>query len=54
VILMCSKDGFFQKFESFDKEFVGFQHDFLRRTDQYYKNVPNTKDSQDTKYDEKV
>jgi hypothetical protein len=51
---MCSKDGMFQKFESFDKEFVGFQHDFLRRVDQYYKNVPNTKDSQDTKYDEKV
>jgi len=26
----------------------------LRRVDQYYKNVPDTKDSQDTKYDEKV
>ena len=34
IILMCSKDGFFQKFEVFDKEFVGFQHDFLRRVDQ--------------------
>ena len=54
VVLMCSKDGFFQKFESFDKEFVGFQHDFLRRVDQYYKAIPNTKDNQDTKYDEKV
>ena len=54
IVLMCSKDGMFQKFESFDQEFVGFQHDFLRRIDQYYKNVPNTKDSQDTKYDEKV
>ena len=42
VVLMCSKDGLFQKFESLDKEFVGFQHDFLRRVDQYYKNVPNT------------
>ena len=51
---MCSKDGMFQKFESFDKEFVGFQHDFLRRCDQYYKNVPNQKDGQDTKKDEKV
>ena len=49
IILMCSKDGMFQKFESFDKEFVGFQHDFLRRVDQYYKTVPHTKDSQDTK-----
>ena len=54
VILMCSKDGMFQKFESSDKEFVGFQHDFLRRTDQYYKNVPNTKDEQGTNNDEKV
>tara|TARA_R110002020_G_scaffold220353_1_gene428285 strand:- start:1 stop:720 length:720 start_codon:yes stop_codon:yes gene_type:complete len=54
VILMCSKDGMFQKFESFDKEFVGFQHDFLRRVDQYYKDVPKTKEGQDTKYDEKV
>ena len=49
VVLMCSKDGMFQKFESFDKEFVSFQHDFLRRCDQYYKNVPNQKDGQDTK-----
>jgi len=54
VILMCSKDGFFQKFESFDKEFVGFQHEFLKRTDQYYKNVSNAKDRKDTKNDEKV
>jgi hypothetical protein len=51
VILMCSKDGMFQKFESFDKEFVGFQHDFLRRVDQYYKNVPNTNKGQGTKND---
>ena len=54
IILMCSKDGFFQKFEVFDQEFVKFQHEFLRRTDQYYKNVSNTKDPQDTKNDEKV
>jgi len=54
VVLMCSKDGMFQKFESFDKEFVGFQHDFLRRCDQYYKNVPDQKEGQDTKKDEKV
>ena len=54
IILMCSKDGFFQKFEVFDQEFVKFQHEFLRRTDQYYKNVSNTKDRKDTKNDEKV
>ena len=54
VILMCSKDGMFQKFESSDKEFVGFQHEFLRKCDQYYKNVPNAKDDEGTKNDEKV
>jgi hypothetical protein len=54
VILMCSKDGLFQKFECFDKEFVGFQHEFLRKCDQYYRNVPNAKDEEGTKKDEKV
>ena len=54
IILMCSKDGFFQKFEVFDQEFVDYQHEFLKRTDQYYKNVSDTKDSEDTKNDEKV
>ena len=54
IVLMCSKDGMFQKFESFDQEFVGFQHDFLRRVDQYYKDVPKTKEGQGTKYVEKV
>ena len=54
IILMCSKDGYFQKFEVFDQEFVDYQHEFLKRTDQYYKNVPNTKGEKDTKNDEKV
>ena len=49
IVLMCSKDGFFQKFESFDKEFVGFQHEFLKKTDQYYKNVPKSPNEKDTK-----
>jgi len=49
IILMCSKDGFFQKFEVFDKEFQGCQHEFLRKVDQYHKNVPKTKEGQDTK-----
>ena len=51
IILMCSKDGFFQKFEVSDQEFVDYQHAFLKRTDQYYKNVSNTKGRQDTKND---
>ena len=38
IILMCSKDKLFQKFESSDKEFVGYQHAFLRKVDQYYRN----------------
>ena len=49
VILMCSKDGFFQKFEVLDKEFQGYMHTFLKKVDQYYQNVPKTPDSQDTK-----
>ena len=54
IILMCSKDGFFQKFEVFDQEFVDYQHEFLKKVDQYYKNVSKTKDQKDTKNDEKV
>ena len=37
IILMCSKDGFFQKFEVSDKEFVSYQHAFLKKVDQYYR-----------------
>jgi len=33
---------------------VKYQHEFLKRVDQYYKNVPNTKDDKDTKNGEKV
>ena len=45
VILMCSKDLLFQKFEVSGREFVRHQHDFLRKTDQYYQNVPQQKDA---------
>ena len=38
IILMCTKDKLFQKFESSDKEFVGYQHAFLRKVDEYYRN----------------
>ena len=54
VILMCSKDGFFQKFEVSDKEFQGYMHTFLKKVDQYYANVPKTEEAQGTKYDQKV
>ena len=36
VILMCSKDGFFQKFTSTGKEFTGYKHKFLAKVDQFY------------------
>ena len=36
VVRICSKDLLFQKFEVEGKEFVKYQHDFLRRVDQYY------------------
>ena len=51
VILMCTKDLLFQKFEVSGKEFVDYQHEFLRKPDQYYKNVPQQKQSQGTKSD---
>ena len=44
IILMCSKDKLFQKFESSDKEFVGYQHAFLRKVDEYYKNCSKNKE----------
>jgi hypothetical protein len=48
---MCSKDGLFQKFESLDKEFVGYQHAFLRKVDEYYRNC--TQDKQGSRYKKK-
>ena len=54
IILMCSKDGFFQKFEVLDQEFQGYMHTFLKKVDQYYANCTKDKDGQGTKNDEKV
>ena len=51
VILMCSKDLLFQKFEVSGSEFVRHQHDFLRKIDQYYQNVPQQNEAQGTKSD---
>jgi genome maintenance exonuclease 1 len=36
VILMCSRDGFFQKFTSTGKEFTRFKHQFLAKVGQFY------------------
>ena len=49
IILMCSKDKFFQKFEVSGKEFVGYQHAFLRKVDEYYRNCNQNKNEKDTK-----
>jgi genome maintenance exonuclease 1 len=49
IILMCSKDKLFQKFEASDKEFVGYQHAFLRKVDQYYRDQKDQRDHKDTK-----
>jgi len=49
IILMCSKDKFFQKFEVSDKEFVDCQHAFLRKVDQYYRDNKDQRDHKDTK-----
>ena len=54
IILMCSKDKLFQKFEASDKEFVGHQHAFLKKVDQYYKNVSKHPKDKDTKNDQKA
>ena len=43
VILMCSKDGFFQKFTSTGKEFTGYKHQFLSKVDEYYKKTTSKK-----------
>ena len=39
VILMCSKDGFFQKFTSTGKEFTRYKHKFLRKIDEFYRKM---------------
>ena len=54
VILMCSKDCFFQKFEVSDKEFQGHMHTFLKKVEQYYANCTKDKEGQGTKNDQKV
>ena len=49
IILMCTKDKLFQKFESSDKEFVGYQHAFLRKVDEYYRNCTHDKNDESYK-----
>ena len=44
VILMCTPDKYFQKFQIKGKEFIKYQHKFLERLDKYY----NDKNKADT------
>jgi len=37
VIMMCSKDNYYQEFVVEGKEFQKYKHNFLRRVDEYYK-----------------
>ena len=37
VILMCTPDNYFQKFQVKGKDFIEYQHKFLEKVDQYYK-----------------
>ena len=48
IILMCTKDKLFQKFEVADKEFVSYQHAFLKKVDQYYRDQKDQRDQKDT------
>jgi genome maintenance exonuclease 1 len=54
VILMCSKDKLFQRFEISDKEFVGCQHAFLKKVDQYYRDKKDHPNGKDTKNEQKT
>ena len=52
IILMCTKDNLFQKFEVADKEFVSYQHAFLRKVDEYYRNCNQNKEAKRYKNEE--
>ena len=42
VVMMCSKDNYYQEFVIEGAEFQKYKHNFLRRVDEYYKNRPRT------------
>ena len=51
---MCTKDFMFQKFEVSGREFVRYQHAFLKKVDQYHRNCNQDPKDQDTKNDQIV
>ena len=42
VVMMCSKDNYYQEFVIEGAEFQKYKHNFLRRVDEYYKNRSRT------------
>ena len=42
VVMMCSKDNYYQEFVIEGAEFQKYKHNLLRRVDEYYKNRPRT------------
>ena len=42
VVMMCSKDNYYQEFIVEGEEFKKHSHNFLRRVDEYYKTRPKT------------
>ena len=40
VVMMCSKDNYYQEFIVEGEEFKKYAHNFLRRVDEYYKRRP--------------
>ena len=40
VVMMCSKDNYYQEFVIEGAEFQKYKHNFLRRVDEYYKTRP--------------
>jgi hypothetical protein len=40
VVMMCSKDNYYQEFIVEGEEFKKHSHNFLRRVDEYYKKRP--------------
>ena len=40
VVMMCSKDNYYQEFVIEGNEFQKYKHNFLRRVDEYYKTRP--------------
>ena len=45
VIMMCSKDGYYQQFMIEGKEFREAKHKFLGRLDEYYSSMDNNSDA---------